>query len=421
MSDYDNRNVVLDQDDIFECIEEMNLSESQRKRKLMTNDNFPRKRFADDENYVQEKKEIGIEKRLSTMSASSSGSSTISTVRKNFKCVTGELISRYTVSLNKTSNFLFKFLIDNTDKQYYGTSDQFFKMKLNATYEINLTFENKKIWIESYKECKPKQLEDNVKKCLLHSDLDSNDTISVYAKMKHGFKTIDNFYKIVYHVLIGNQVEESTLYEIECTGTLLKIAKALKKDHLLTTDNALLAYFFENCDRMYRLHRIKINLSNNVYRSFAIQNETYLELINDEDTDNATDNNRDTFVIDNDDNNVINLTRKNKRILSAEVSKIHADYMDYDKPKLSLSYTVINSDMNICATLFENNRNYSESSNNKNNKLERLEIEINQMNDLIENDIYKIYIYVLYDVEKSVYNILGFTKYEIDSEQYESL
>ncbi|AWW14423.1 lef-3 [Hyposidra talaca nucleopolyhedrovirus] len=426
MSDYES-DCVVEQDEIFGTIEENTLPPvTNRKRKKTSND-YPKKRVAQSPRQDQEENVTKL-KRLSVASTSHDNTAVAngtSTVRKNFKRVTGELIGQYTVSLNKNVNYLLKFLVDNVNKQYYSTAEQFQKMKLNVFYDIVLTFENKKIWIESYKECKTKNRKTNVKRYLAPTELEGNDTISVYAKMKHGFKTIDGVFKIVFHILIGDSVEDSTPYEIECASTLNKIIEALKNTSL-ENDNDLLAYFIKNRDRMYRLCRIKSNLSNTNYKSLIIQSETHFELV-DENNDENEENkcNDDMFDFNSDNYDVINLTRKNKRVLSAEVSKVQAEYIDCDKPRLSLNYTPKDSDENVHATLFDNSRNcnkeYASSTKKKNNKFDQLEIEINQMNDLIEDNIYKIYIHVLYDVEKSLYTLLGFTRYEIDCEQYDSL
>ncbi|AIU41300.1 lef-3 [Sucra jujuba nucleopolyhedrovirus] len=352
------------------------------------------------------------EKRLSCASTSSNESGvTTGVVKKNFKNIKSvELISKYIVSLNKITHYLFKFYDGQKNFQYYGNGEQFSKMKLNAYYDLSLTFQDKKIWIEEYHVCQNKNKTVAVKNALQETDFYSNDTVSVYAKFKFGFKTSDGIYKTVYHLLMeNNDTVRAEMHEIECTSDFSKLQKVFY-DKKIDNENELLKIFVDMQNNMYRLNRIKLNISNKNSKSLSIQSETTIEQIDVSE-----------FEVDG-SNEIRNLTRfNNKRIFSGDVKSVVATIAGNEsKTRLMLTYELFDSnEESITACLFDNS--YENSSKKSTVDFEGLEVVFNQMTDLIENDIQKLYVYVLYDLEKRMYTLLGATRFDIESNQYDSI
>ncbi|ACO53514.1 lef3 [Euproctis pseudoconspersa nucleopolyhedrovirus] len=349
----------------------------------------------------------GVVKRRTSLSSLESNDSNVS-FKQNFKTFIGELVNKNMISINNENFYLFKFLFNNNSKEYYGASDQYYSMKLNHTYQVSLNYENKKIYIGTYKECKVKETLVSTKSWLTNEDFDGGDTVSVYAKLKYGFKILDNVdsYKMVFHVNMG---DVDTLKEIECTANLKKICNAANGAVTVMSNEDVLLFFNSNKDKVVLLKRIKCHFTNGGYKSLMILPITQICVENDDKIKiNASENNDVTQ----------NVSRLNKIILTGQVKTINAEIANDER--LVVEYQMKNFNEQIKACLFSKH-NFGKNSNKINKNLQQLETDINQLNELIENDLIEVQVFVAYDLERKIYTILGITKYEIDSETYDSL
>ncbi|QYC92674.1 Late expression factor 3 [Trabala vishnou gigantina nucleopolyhedrovirus] len=368
-------------------------------------------------------------KRLSRASLCSNGSGTEGGVNKiGFKTVTGELIAKNFVSINNNPFYLFKILINNEVKEYYGNANHYHDMKIHSIYNVQLNYQNKKIYLGTHKECKNVKNDILVSRYITETNFDDGDTVSVYAKLKYGFKMIDSdVFKMVFHLYVGESME--CVKEIECSGSHKKICDSIK-DVVVNDENDLLAYFDTYKNKTMRLLRIRCSKNNTNYKSLILHPISEIKYCHDDNFNIKFDDNGDDNDDDCDDNMMIqNVSRANRQILSGVVSKLNAEYASNDR--FVINYKVKNSDVEIKASFFLKSNYSSVSTNNENgasgiNKKQQknynaLETDLNQLNEMIENDLIKVYIYVLYEQTKNMYNVLGITKYDCDNNQYESI
>ncbi|QWO71608.1 LEF3 [Orgyia pseudotsugata single capsid nuclopolyhedrovirus] len=400
---YENCNDdAVDNDNVVEKFE---LRKPNPKRKLNFNSE------SDDEDVITETKRLKLnEKTKAPTKKNEITASDTAGVKRNFKTFTGELLTKNMMSINNETYYLFKFLTDNISKEYYGNAGQYQGMRVNRVYEINLDYENKKICIGTYKECKNKDNSVRVQKHLTCSNFDSGDTVSVHARLKCGFKLLDNDnYKIVLHVPMS--ADEDSAFdvnpiEIECTGNLKKFMAAIR-DAEIVDGAELLAYFNENIDKTLKLQRVKCNQTNGALKSLMVLSITQINV--DADTNMS-------FGVSVDARNV---SRMNKQILKGHVATLQAEIVtSQNNERVVMSFNLKNThedDKMIRASFFNNSY-----GNNHPKNLHILEANLNQLNELIENNFAHAYIYVTHD-NKNNYNVLGITKHDIESNLYESL
>ena len=351
-------------------------------------------------------------KRLSNESTNSVDSIT----KKISKTVTGQLVTKNMYCVNNEPFYLFKFLVDNVAKNYYGNSNMFKTLKIDFVYEIELVYENKRLAIANATLCKDIEKVVVVKQFVDPSDFDSEDTITVGAKLMCGFKLLDNdLFKAVFIVNYGETLDNSRLAQIECMANLKRWAASIK-DETISDENSLLAYFHNRQDVMVTLYRIKCNQSNGNFKNFALQNITQISTSDDD------------FYIQEDDESATSISRLNKRIYYNEITKVNVERQSEDR--FSISYQMKETDDEWHRGSFFIKQNNNGGGNDKKNdakveKLEKLETDLNQLNDLIENDILRVYICVSVDMTSNNCNnncnVLGFTKIEIDSDVFEGV
>lgn len=349
-------------------------------------------------NMISNDVRTSFDKKLKLSSPMKRQSSTEqSSPKKNFKSIKGELVAKNTISINNENFYLLKFLVDNKSKEYYCNVSQFNDIKENMTYEVSLTY-NKKIFVDSFKECKDNNNGCIIKKYLPLSDFDENETVSIYAQFKHGFKLLDgDIYKMVFYVWCGNTAEEADLKEIECMSTLKKIAEMIKEKSI-KTENDLLEYFMQTENSIIILNRVKCQNTNNYYRSWSIQNITQMQVSND--CDLSFDS----------EGEIMSISRGRKRIEMHKIYKIAADQIGtFDRLAITFQ-SDMSTDEQLKATYYYNK--------SKNNNIDAIIADLNQLTDLIENDIVQAYAYVTIDLDSIKYNLLGITKNEIDSNTY---
>nr|WUR10774.1 LEF-3 [Calliteara abietis nucleopolyhedrovirus] len=363
-------------------------------------------------------------KRISTSSEGSCTSNGSGIIKRNFKTFTGELLTKTLMSINNEIFYLFKFLFDNVTKEYYGNANQYHNMRVNSVYEIKLNYENNKIYVGEFKLNNAKDKSVRVQQQLRLDNFESGDTVSVYAQLKCGFKMIDsNCYKMVLHLFYNDALsaEISTLKEIECSANLKKFSEAIK-DCEIMNENDLLSYFHANQDKIVVLQKIKCNQINNNLKNLNLQTFTQILLEKDPSKCAKFHNDGDATTDETNELEIQNISRSNKQILKGEISTLTANIANEER--LSISYQLKTGPGKIIkASFFKNNYNNNtsnaSSTGNVNKNFSYLEVNMNQLNELIENELALAYIYVTYDYKN--YNLIGLTKYEIDSELYASL
>ncbi|ADB84404.1 late expression factor 3 [Apocheima cinerarium nucleopolyhedrovirus] len=373
------------------------------------------KRKNEDENCEEILKRVKLqspEKKSFQRSMSvSSNSSSSGAVRRGISTIKGLLISKNTMSINNEPFYLFKFLVNNVNKNYYGDAGQYHSMKEDQFYEVVLDYVNKKICIGTFTKCANTENVVEVKKWLNLENFEANDNVSVYAKFKFGFKLIDNnTYKMIFHILVGNSLDSAEIKEIECTTNFDKVVEVFK-DAIVSNENNLLAFLNDNIDKVMKLHRIKCNKTNgaNDYKSFSIQSMTEITVAEDIDIDFEN-----TY-------NIQNISRKNKKVLHFNITKLDAELINgATSDRFLIMFQIEGGDTTSKANYFNNSYGNNDAGKTA-NKFQRLEAELNQLNDLIENDIVKVSIYVTMDTETNNFALLGITKLEIDTETYQAI
>lgn len=367
---------------------------------------------------LSSKQNAGIQESLSNdnsnkkrMSASSVSSDASSTIKRGFKVVKGELITKNTISINDEPFYLFKFLINNESKEYYGDASQYHNMKENLFYEVSLNCQNRMIYIGGYKICKNADKNVISKKFLQQANFDSGDNVSVIALFKYGFKMMNqDVYKLVFHVKIGESLSSSDLKEIECTSNFKKMAGVFGNKDVLN-ENELVLNFYHYMDTIVTLSRVKCNQNNSNYKSLTFTDMTLIK-----ECANFDEN---SMICRG---NVPNVSRQsNKQILFGALQHLTAEHVsspttNQDNDRFQINYKIKDGDDESIPASF-----FAKNSKNSHKSLQKLETDLNQLNDLIESGIMDVDIYVIVDIKKSHYNVLGITKKEIDTNSYECL
>nr|AGE61770.1 LEF-3 [Chrysodeixis chalcites nucleopolyhedrovirus] len=324
--------------------------------------------------------------------------------------VVGELVARNTLSINNESFYLFKVLIDNVSKEYYGDASQFYAMKLNKKYNLTITYEKKRYYITDFKESSEPDKKVNVKRFVCQKDFDDSEIISVLAKFQFGFKLMENdLYKMIFVVSFTNDFSsrsEGKLYQIECSATLQKISAAFKQS--FDNESDLLEFFVNNQNRMINLMRIKCHQSNNNYKSFIIMDITQIERA------------KDAAMLKEDKNSILSVSRQNKRVIVGKITRVQAE--QYGNDRLSISFNLFEQDNNdpLKGTFFCGNNNKG-NNEDRLQKLVKIKMDLNQLNDMIAENITEVEFYIVADNVSRNYNIIGVTAYEHEQQQYYSI
>ncbi|ACI28805.1 agip104 [Agrotis ipsilon multiple nucleopolyhedrovirus] len=347
------------------------------------------------------------QKRLSNVSTTSSDS----TIKKIGKTVTGQLVTKNMYCVNNEAFYLFKFLIENVSKNYYGNAGHYQTLRIDATYEIELVYENKRLGIGKATECKDSEKIVVVKRFVEQSDFDSEDTVSVAVKFKYGFKVLDSdLYKVVFVVNYGDNYENCQHVQIECMANLKRWTACIK-DETIFNEHNLLEYFYNAQNQMFNLCRVKCQQSNGNYKNFSIQNITHLSLA-------AV---KPACLINEDPEKISSISRSNKRVVHGLVNKIKVEHQTPER--YSIAYTLKNESEEWVRGSFyvRQQQQQNDKKSDKLEKLVKLETDLNQLNDLIENDIVMVHIYVAADLSSKNYNVLGLTKIELDTDIFEGI
>ncbi|AKN80581.1 Late expression factor 3 [Perigonia lusca single nucleopolyhedrovirus] len=338
----------------------------------------------------------------------SSGGST--TTKIGFKTVKGELVGKNSLSINNETYYLLKFLVDNVSKEYYGDASQYHGLKINGVYDISLNYINKKICLGACTESKSVNKNINVLRFLTKNNFEGNDTVSICVRFKYGFKLIDNndMYKFVCIINYGKSYENSEPYQIECMGKFNNMCSMIKDESSITDEHELLNYFEQCRDKDVILYRVKCYQNQtNSFKNFSIQTISQMK---------TSDEQQD---FDYDENKLVNLSRINKRVVFNRAVKLNAEHVtgqNYDK--FVISYETSGNEP-IQSVLYNNNNNFQKKNADKN--LQRLETDLNQLNDLIENELSSVFIYETVDLSNSNRSVLAITKVDLESETYEGI
>ncbi|AUV65365.1 LEF-3 [Alphabaculovirus myunipunctae] len=355
-----------------------------------------------------------VKKRMSAGSTNSDTSSVVSSVSPKpiGKVVTGQLVMKNMYCVNNEANYLFKFLVENESKNYYGNASQYQQLNVDERYTIESIY-NGRICLGKVTPCKSKEKLVVAKQFVQQSDFDGEDTVSVVAKFKFGFRVLDtNLYKAVFVMNYGESMENSYQVQIECQATLTRWASAIK-DETIGSESELLAYFADAQNSMVNLWRVKCQQSNGNYKNLRIQEITQME---------RTD--KPSIVIENDDynDNIVSVSRSNKRVLDGIVHKIRAERQS-DKC-FSITYVLRDfKDKPVRGSFFVNSKqNDSKQKTDKtNDRMELFESDINQLDSIIEMEFIRVHIYVAADLQMPNYNVLGITKFEYDNNTYKGM
>ncbi|AUF81581.1 late expression factor 3 [Malacosoma neustria nucleopolyhedrovirus] len=349
------------------------------------------------------------EKRALTLSATSNDAS--------YKSVVGELICSNMVSLDNTHYYLFKFLIDNNEKLYYGNTSQFYNMKNNFMYEIFIERQGRKLYIHNYNEIEKKS-KASVKTVLSQNNFDENDTVSVQAKFNFGFKMIcGNAYKMTFTIYYGVDEHNKQAVQIESTGDISKFKNLTNK--MVSDENDLLHTFKEMENKIINIYRIKCEQSHDKRKYFNIQNITQIEVV---------EENKAQIKFDSQDA-LFDISRmNNKLVIGEKVREFHAKYTPSNNyEKYNIKCTNFKNETIVGAFFLPDNNGPNKK---KDNMLEKCTIEFNQLEECLNDNIIEMYIYVLVDVDTGAdgsaefqksFNLLGISVLDVDSLKFESV
>ncbi|UOQ18854.1 LEF-3 [Olene mendosa nucleopolyhedrovirus] len=328
---------------------------------------------------------------------------------KIIKHVSGELLSKNKIEINNKSFFLFKFMIDNLEKDYYGEGNHFYNMRPNAVYDITLLLKNRKMYIGEFK--KSAETNSNVARPRLYlhaKDFDDNSSASVMVQLITGFKMIDcGMYKMICNLTLHDETAQNQQVQIECTASASKYINAIKNSALQSEED-LLGWFHKNEGKMLALHRIKCQKSNSNFKSLFIQNLTQIE---------ATLDERAAF-----DEPLVNVSRSNKMVAFGTVRELNVEHAPLSKvDRYIIKYKLDDYDEWLNASYFNDNRHDQSGAQQNAERFKKLEIDLNQLTEMIENDIITVRIFVVGDLDKKLYNLLGITKYDVDSNTFEAI
>ncbi|BAC67307.1 late expression factor 3 [Adoxophyes honmai nucleopolyhedrovirus] len=339
-------------------------------------------------------------RRMSNMSVSSVSSSASSSLGSNVKSLTGELINKNFTCINNQTYYLFKFFVDGNNKEYYGYACTYDEMKENVTYNIKVSYSKRTWFIDSFKEVKSSAVV-APKNELRASDFNSNDIVSVIAKLYCGFKMLnsENMIKLIFLINYQINSKETVVAQVECSVNATTLMNVLQRSKI-SNCNKLLKFLHKNKDKEFVLNRIKCQVMND-FKSFSIQNITKIELVEEA-----------SCVVESVQPK-INISRKQKLIMFGRLTNINCQLMSSEKgQRLAIDYNVTDSECSTIKGMFYNNDD---------KETIKLQTDINQMNDSIQDNLIKGFIYVACDTESDKINVMGVTRYFIDEKLYEGM
>ncbi|WBB27227.1 LEF-3 [Mythimna sequax nucleopolyhedrovirus] len=337
------------------------------------------------------------------VSSGSTGSEKASV--KKLETVTGQLTCKNMYCVNNEAYYFFNFMVDNVPKTYYGNAGHFQQLRVDATYTIEPVCD-KRISISKITECKNVEKIVVIKRFVEQNDFDCEETVSVVAKFKFGFKLLDSdLYKCVYVINYGDDYESATPVQIECQANFRKWAACIKNE-TITDEHMLLEYFTNVQDQMINLYRVKCQQSNGNYKNFALQNMTQLSIAE-----------KPVCQISEDDDTITSISRSNKRVIAGVIEKLTVERQSNER--FTFNYVLENETEPVRASFYVKQQN-----DKKNDKLLQLETDLNQLNDLIVNNVERVHIYVVAGLNMTGtpnYNVLGLTKQNVDDYKYSTL
>nr|AMO27750.1 LEF-3 [Lymantria dispar multiple nucleopolyhedrovirus]QDE14936.1 lef-3 [Lymantria dispar multiple nucleopolyhedrovirus] len=329
---------------------------------------------------------------------------------KPIKSVSGELLSKNKIDINNKSFFLFKFMINNLERDYYGEGQHFYNMSLNAVYDMTLLLKNRKMYIGEFKRSAATNSNAVRPSPYLHAkDFEDNSNASVLVRLIAGFKMIDcGLYKMICNLTLHDENDRGQQVQIECTASACKYMNAVKNSKM-QNDEDLLGWFHENENKTLALHRIKCQKTNGSFMSLAIQNLTQIEVVSEEERVGLEEP-------------TSNVSRSNKMVAFGTVRELSVEHAPLSKvDRYIIKYKLDDHDEWLSASYFNDNR-YDQSGAQQNaERFKKLEIDLNQLTEMIENDIITVRIFVVGDLEKKLYNLLGITKCDVDSNAFEAI
>nr|BAE06246.1 late expression factor 3 [Mamestra brassicae multiple nucleopolyhedrovirus] len=331
---------------------------------------------------------------------------------RKLDAVTGQLTSKNYYCVNNKAYYFFNLLVDNVSKTYYGDASHFQQLRVDATYTIEPVCDksdnkiDNHIYISKVTECKNVEKIVVIKRFVEQNEFDCEETVSVVAKFKYGFKLLDSdLYKCVYVINYGDSYKSAASVQVECQANFRKWAACIK-DETIMDEHMLLEYFSNVQDQMVNLYRVKCQQSNGNYKNFALQNMTQMSIAE-----------KPVCKISEDDDNIISISRSNKRVIAGAIEKLTVERQSNER--FTFNYVLEKETEPVRAYFYVKQQN-----DKKNDKLLQMETDLNQLNDLIVNNVVRVYIYVVAGLNTTGttnYNVLGLTKQDLDDYKYSTL
>ncbi|AKR17301.2 LEF-3 [Urbanus proteus nucleopolyhedrovirus] len=338
---------------------------------------------------------------------------------RKFLKTTGELIMKCNININNEPFYLFRFLTHLGSKEYYGDVGTFQSIQENVIYDVNIVMEKSKLYIASYKKADAPLVTVDTKKVLSQKNFEAGDNVAVLAKLQYIFKPVEsNMYKLVFLIKFCDKNDKIIDVQVECSASLNSIVQSVKKVSL-QNENDVLNYFNKKLMNDVILYRIQCQtmINNNTkYYSLNFQQMSEIKF----DTNGLIlDLNVDDFE------NIKNISRSNKSIVCKDISNITAT--QHSSSNNNVRFQIImkvkddNDPENSIRTVYFFNNNFNktetpEKTKNETAKIEKLLMDINQLNDLME--FIDVKVYCTYDTYNYNYNVLSIIKYDRDETYY---
>ncbi|AKN80985.1 Late expression factor 3 [Lonomia obliqua multiple nucleopolyhedrovirus] len=358
-------------------------------------------------------------------------------IKENYKTIVGQLMSKITLSIDNKYLYTFRVMSDNKIKEYYGDSQCFAVLTEGKCYEMSLNFVQTEysewIQINEYKECEPNNSAIMpINYTLTGKEFENEDTVNTLAKFKYIYKKLNsNVYKIVFEINFQNLNDDPNIVQVEC-ATNCRFFGNIFKRHVDYQDgdniSAIINYLKTNGNKIYTLYNVKcqrILNGSNVYYNWNMMTSTRMELCE------MTADNKIAFSNLEDSENVkINISRSNKHVYSCDITNFRTEINENENGSNKFimhfkSNDIITADNNDGMSTSSDsfsmwNRSVfyvNSAKKSETDSLQKLNADLNQAAELLEDGLIRIIIYVTVDNHDSRnMNMLSILKCSADNE-----
>lgn len=315
-----------------------------------------------------------------------------------FKTVNGELVDKNMISLNNEPYYILKFLVDNSNSDYYGNMEQYNNMIIGKTYKMCLVYMNRRLIISKYELVDEPEIRMEVKRQLTYADFLENNIVCVEAQFRCGFKVLmQSYFKMLFNIRYVNEHGNLLVVQVESVCDLNRMLHLFKVDN----DSDLIRVMMESQDKYYRLSRVKSTNSKKNYKSISFSESSRMEEI--EDGGDVA------MSFDDEQSNQVNISRSNKEVFYGKLKSIRV--CSDSPPNIKVLYSVDGHEDTVNGTIYMNERNRERSD-----EFTKLTTDLKQTADTL-NQFNEMYIYTTNDGNE-YYSVIGITCFDMTIQKY---